>query len=462
MRKQPIVAVATAALALLPTACGSGERGDDGANLGALSSSDVASSPSNGACSGSTLEATDVGITADEITVEMIGDTGSTAVPGLANGAVEAVKAWADMLNEQGGLACRKVEVRTYDSKLSPDEARNGYVDACQNTFAAVGTTALSVADATPLTDCADKGGAKTGLPEVPGLTILPVHTCNPTSFPLYGSGVPCPPVAGVRDVEVSKAVGTFLTQQLGADAHGLYLVPTTAAAYSQAVISQIRNLEQKYNLAADIEAGANGRDPQSAYTPAATTMRDKKSTFGYGAATWPSFLLMQKEAAVQGAKPKMWYCQGSCYDPGYTKAAGKVAAGTYVQVSNIPYEEADQNVEVKEFTGRVKEVNSFAQGAWAAARLFQQAVEDTVKASGPNGLTRASLLKALASVKDFDNRGMVSRSTPSAKLPAECIVIVQVQDDGSFKRVFPEKPGTMQCEGYDTINIDVATAFKG
>ncbi|MFI0406843.1 ABC transporter substrate-binding protein [Actinomadura sp. 3N508] len=462
MRKKTLVTV-TAALALLATACGSGERGGAGGGIGAPAPAGAASGPSNAACSGTTLKSTDIGITADKITIEMIGDTGSTAIPGLANGAVEAVKAWADMLNKQGGLACRKVEVRTYDSKLSPDEARNGYVDACQKTFAAVGTTALSVADVTPLTDCVDKNGAKTGLPEVPGLTILPVHTCNPTSFPMYGSGVPCPVAAGARDVEVPKAVGSFMKQQLGGGAqHGLYLVPTTAAAYSQAVISQIRNLEQTYGLAADIEAGANGKDPQSAYTPAATTMRDKKSTFGYNASTWPSFLLLQKEAAVQGATPKMWYCVGACYDPAYTKAGGKVTAGTYVQISNIPYEEAGQNPEIKEFTTRVKEVNTFAQSAWVSARLFQQAVEDTVKASGPNGLTRASLLKALAAVKDFDNRGMVSKSTPSAKLPAECIVIVQAQDGGGFKRIHPQQPGTMRCEGFDKINIDVATAFKG
>ena len=70
------------------------------------------------------LTATDVGITPTEIRIGVIADTGSPIAPGLFQGAVDAVKAWAEYMNKnEGGLAGRKVVVDTYDSKLSADDA---------------------------------------------------------------------------------------------------------------------------------------------------------------------------------------------------------------------------------------------------------------------------------------------------------------------------------------------------
>ena len=80
-------------------------------------------------------------------------------------------------------------------------------------------------------------------------------------------------------------------------------MIPTTSPVTLEAVMGPIQYLQEQRGLAADIEAGAKGSDPQSVYTPYATALRDDESTFVYGATTWPSLLLMQKEAEAQGEK---------------------------------------------------------------------------------------------------------------------------------------------------------------
>src|SRR6516165_2996595 len=103
------------------------------------------------------LEATDVGVTPTDITIEVMADVGSPLAPGLFQGNIDALNAYAGYVNADGGIACRKLVVRTWDSKLSPTEAKNGLIDACQNAFALVGTNSLFNPDPSPMTSCVDK-----------------------------------------------------------------------------------------------------------------------------------------------------------------------------------------------------------------------------------------------------------------------------------------------------------------
>ena len=101
------------------------------------------------------------------ITVSVIADTGSSLRPGLFQGSVDGVKAWADYMNANGGLACRQVVVKALDSKLSGDDAKNAITTACGNSLALVGTTALFLDDMTAAEQCKDKAGAPTGMPDM-------------------------------------------------------------------------------------------------------------------------------------------------------------------------------------------------------------------------------------------------------------------------------------------------------
>jgi ABC-type branched-subunit amino acid transport system substrate-binding protein len=453
-----------AVAALVGAGCGGGTRGDEATGLGGEEPAGAPGGARGGgdpACEGAEPEATEIGVTAEEITVTVMADTGSQAIPGMANGSVEAVEAWADLVNEQGGLACRQVEVRTHDSKINPDESRNGYVDGCQSSLAMVGTFALAVVDASPLAQCDDQAGEPTGLPEVTAVTQNVLHFCNPTTYAVGGQGQPCPPVEGRREFQVAAELGKYMSSALGDDAHGVYLVANTSPSTVASVMPQIRSL-QDAGLAADAEAGAAGNDPQSHYTPYATTLADEGSNFVYNTATFPSFLQFRNEAAAQGDDSvEMWMCISTCYDPAFIDAGRDLAVGTQVVLSHLPFEEAGANEEMQTFVDRVDTHNTFSMQSWLAARLFETAVRQVAETEGPNGLTRASLLEALDGVRGFDAGGLIGPVTPSERLPPACIVIVEATEDG-FERVFPEEGGELSCGEHRPIELDPTTAFSG
>ena len=79
------------------------------------SGSDKAAEPSGGGtattaaadakCDGVTLEATDTGVTADTITIQVMADIGSPLAPGLFQGNVDAVKGFEGYINDMSGVA---------------------------------------------------------------------------------------------------------------------------------------------------------------------------------------------------------------------------------------------------------------------------------------------------------------------------------------------------------------------
>ena len=68
--------------------------------------------------------ASEIGVTPTEIRIAVIADVDTPLAPGAYAGARDAVQGFAKYMNQQGGLAGRKVVVDFYDSKLSGDETR--------------------------------------------------------------------------------------------------------------------------------------------------------------------------------------------------------------------------------------------------------------------------------------------------------------------------------------------------
>ena len=172
-------AAATTAAAAATTAAGSADTTGGGGETTTSAAAVDCSQP---------LEATDTGITDKDITVEVMADVGSPLAPGLFQGSIDGVQAWAKKVNAAGGLACRQVKVRTWDSKLTPDDSTNGTIDACQNAVSLVGSTALFVLDTTNLATCKDKAGAATGLARHPGAGGRDLQPVQPDHLRHLGS----------------------------------------------------------------------------------------------------------------------------------------------------------------------------------------------------------------------------------------------------------------------------------
>ncbi|MCJ7439718.1 MAG: hypothetical protein MUP97_18420, partial [Acidimicrobiia bacterium] len=90
---------------------------------------------------------------------------------------------------------------------------------------------------------------------------------------------------------------------------------------------------------------------------------------------------------------------------------------------------------------------------AWVAGFLFRDAVNSIVKKGGNDALNRKALLAALGQIHSFNADGMWGTTDIGNRVPTPCIMIAQVQG-GKFTRVYPKKPGTLDCKKSNTIQI--------
>ena len=128
-------------------------------------------------------KADDVGITATEIHLAVIADVDTPIQPGLFEKSVDAMKAWAKVVNKDGGIAGRKVVIDFIDSKLNPNETRNAIIKACADDFAMVGGEALFMSNVDDMVACKNSAGQPIGIPDMPGNALDNNQACSPVTL---------------------------------------------------------------------------------------------------------------------------------------------------------------------------------------------------------------------------------------------------------------------------------------
>ncbi len=187
--------IAALAAVLLAAGCSSSSS-STGSAAGSTASSPAASATAAAGSTaaspaGSAAPGTDIGLTATTIKVGMIADVDTSLAPGLFQKSVNAVKAWASIVNASGGLAGRKVVVDFCDSKLDPNATTNCVIQACQNDFALVGTSANALEDLSDIDGCKDAAGKAIGIPDLAAFAFLPL-ACDPDTYIIGGYGPYC------------------------------------------------------------------------------------------------------------------------------------------------------------------------------------------------------------------------------------------------------------------------------
>jgi hypothetical protein len=413
------------------------------------------------ACAGQTLEATDVGVTADEITVTVMADVGSPLAPGLFQGNVDAMNAFAEYVNANGGIGCRDLVVKTWDSKLDPTESKNGIIDSCGSAVAMVGGNSLFNPDPQPLTECADKTGAKTGLPDIAALANDINEVCAPTVFVVQAVTETCPiNTNGARPIKVIVASPRYYLENVSPDLHGLFLVPGDLPTTVQSATPQIAGQAQA-GITWDATMKVSGRDEQPAYTPRIQAAKAAGATYMYMGSNDRSMIKLRKEAKAQGLDTvKVWGCSLACYTKAFLEEGGADVEGTYVWMQFLPFEEADSNEALKGYVDSVgaDKVDSFGAQAWQAGLAFQHVINAIVEKDGPNAITRAAILDGLKDIKDFDAGGWTGPNT--LRGVSDCFVLLQVKS-GEFARVFPEEKGTLSCDPKNVVTVQIDTVAE-
>ncbi len=438
---------------LLAAACGRSEGGTT--NDPAGSSTTVAGDE---ACSGVTLEDTEIGVTADTITVQTMADTGSPLAPGLFQANLDAMEAFAEYVNDNGGIGCRQMKVQTWDSKLTAEESKNGLLNACTTAVALVGGNSLFNPDVTTISDCPDKAGAPTGLPDIAALANDVNEQCSPNAFMIQAVAETCPVVTGQpRDLKAFVGQIEYYESQSEEPLKGIFMVPGDLPTTVQSATYQIV-AQQEAGVDITDAVKVSGRDEQSAYTPKVQILKNENGTYVYNGSNDVAMTSMRKEAAAQGLTTvNVWACSIACYTEKF-KAAGADVDGTYTWLQFLPFEEASQNEAAQAYVDAVDKPDSFGAQAWQAGMLFKEVIDEIVATDGPNGITRARIIDVLNNKDDFTASGWMGDEPKDLKGMSTCFVVVQLQD-GEFVRKFPEEPGTLSCDpsNVTTINLDPA-----
>ena len=400
-----------------------------------------------------TLEATEIGVSEDEITVIIMADSDNALAPGLFEGARVGAFAWADDVNRRGGLGCRTVNIEFWDSMLNPTETENGFLKACSDALALVGTTVLFGTSTDDLESCADINGDPTGVPDLAYITTEVPHQCSSVSFHISRPGASCPYESGERDYTAAIGPVTWLAEHTGEDLHGLYLVPSDLPSTTASAVPQIAAHEQA-GVIYEKAFGVSGALPQASFTPFVQAIRENESNFVYNGSNDATMAKLLNEANDQGLDLSSvnWLCTLSCYTPAFLEN-GDVVEGVYVWMFFLPFEEADTNEELSNFMTAVDDdfPEAWAAGAWADGVLLEAAVNGIVAADGPNAITRARLLEELAGISSFDVNGWWGAADfASTNSISDCFMVTQIQD-GEYVRIHPEERGTLDC-GEDNV----------
>lgn len=410
-------------------------------------------------CAGVTLEETEVGVSADEITITVMADTGSPLAPGLFQANIDAVKAYADVVNEEGGVGCRKLVVKEWDSKLDATESKNGLISACGDSVAMVGNNSLFNPDVSPMSGCVDKAGAATGLPDIAALANDINQQCNATTFMIQGVSEPCTVREGQRPLKAMVGPSKFYLG-IEPDLHGVYMVPGDLPTTVQSATYLINGAADA-GVVWDAALKISGRDEQAAFTPKIAIAKAANATFIYNGSNDKAMIKMRKEAAAQGLDSvTVWGCSLACYTPTFIAEGGADVEGTYVWMQFIPFEEADTNEEATRYVEAIgaDKVTSFGAQAWQAAVTFKEVVDGIVAEQGPNAITRAAILDALQNGGERTANGYMSPK--DLKGFSSCFMIMQVQD-GEFVRVYPEAKGEFDCDEGNVVTIDIDPAVE-
>jgi len=425
----------------------------------ALAAGTLAVSASAGAQEDEPLEATEKGVTADTITVTVVAAVDVPGAQGLFQGVVDGVEAWAEYTNDNGGLAGRNVEVNFVDSRLSGDEARNAFIQACEDSFALIGTSVLFLTNFDDLTQCTDQAGEAIGLPDFPVVVTEPNHQCSPTSWAINPAALQC----DTRDdpeqtYVVSTGPSQYYVNEHG-DLDGAFLYPADSLSAKNAQVP-IFTAQADQGIATGYEADVSALAPQSDYTPIAAAISQQNLTYARSGLDYASTVKLRREATLQSVSSvEVWDCSLQCYDAGLIEDGGSDVEDQYVYMPFLPFigENAEDNRSdmIGNFLEYVDDPDGFSVQAWAAGLFFRDVVDAVVEEGGNNALTRAAAIEQAPNVNRFNADGMMGRTNVGEREPTPCFVLTQVRD-GEFERVFPKKAGKFNCKRSNVVEVEL------
>ncbi|KRC54824.1 MULTISPECIES: ABC transporter substrate-binding protein [unclassified Nocardioides] len=402
---------------------GSGSGGSGGGGGGGTGGGGTKGSASGGVKAGSCAGfKNQKGITDKTITLANISDI-SGPVPGIFESAQQATRAYIEYFNASNTICGRKLELVNLDSRADAGADQQGYVKACDNAFAAVGSMSAF-----------DSGGAGTanscGLPDLRAVTVNPERQACKTCFAAYS----------IRTNLIPDSAAKWLGSKYPS------AVKNAAVLYINAGAAPVN----AKSMAAGYEKGAGwdvkylqGIDvAEFNFAPYVQQMKDKGIKAVAYQGPYQNTVKLQQAMQQQGFKPDFFLQDPTIYDARYLQQAGSLADNVYIYSANDLFENRN-NAEIQLYLSYLQQVkpgavpNYYGLYAWSATRLF---VEKAVALGGK--LDRASLVQAVRSTTSWSGNGAHTPMNLGTANTPPCLKVAQYKG-GKWQQV---SPGNYMC----------------
>ncbi len=364
---------------------------------------------------------TDVGVTKDSITLANIADI-SGPVPGLFESAQQATKAFVAYWNATyGGVCGRQLKLKTYDSGTASNAHRNATLEACDQTFASVGS--ISAFD-----DGGAGEGQSCGIADFSAAAVTKAHQAATNTYAASGTK------AGVLSSTLPKYISETFPEAVSKAAY-IYLNAGASAENAQANIKTYEKYGHgwKFIYVQPVDVATFN------YAPFVQQMKSKGVRFVQWLGSAEHGVKLAQTMKEQNFTADMFLLDPiGGYSQAFTDGAGDAAEKAYVYIDSALFEEGGNNAELQLYLTWLKRVAGnakpgyFGLFAWSAARLFV-----TLAAKVGPDLTRKAILAEARKVDDWTGNGVSSAQNVGEKTTSNCFAFIQRQS-GAWKRVFP------------------------
>jgi len=398
------------------TAPGTGAAGGTEGSAGAAGTEGGAGGGGEGVVIGTCAPqpTSEVGVTDTEITIANVA-TITGPIAGFGTTAQNAVKAYVNYVNAQGGVCGRTLVLQTADDRLDTATNRSETARLAQTALGFVG--GISVVD---------DGGAQvlqgTNIPDAT-LSIGSVRATLPNNFspnpvPASGNGAVAPLSYFAGQGVTSAAV--IYPNQADARARGQgYVQDLASAGITDVDQYEVPITETNYvNVAQQIENAGSQLVITTLEVSGMAKLAQAFQQIGY--------------------RPQVPFYGAQAYGRPFLQLAGDAAEGTTLAVTFSIFEDAPSVpamatfLEWYERTAPGSDPDFFSIMSWAATDMLVRAIAAT------NGNpTRDNVLSALQAMTTYDGDGLLAPRNPAAKDIGGCFAVITVTG-GAWQRVEP------------------------
>lgn len=166
--------------------------------------------------------------------------------------------------------------------------------------------------------------------------------------------------------------------------------------------------------------------------------------------------------------------CDATCHRADFSAAFADTptdAANIRLSTHLLPPEEAQLNRDLTQYITTLSflsrsdsrlpsEPDLQGVAAWAAARLFEEAVRRAIQPDTDAPLTTEAVMEAVSAIEEWDAYGLHAPSNPGQKIPTDCFVLL-AYEAGEWQRQHPATPGEWDCNPDNLYSLRITGGLQ-